>query len=263
MTNQLDSATGPTGPPDEGAPLSFVVPIHGELEATRRFLTSFDRQTRSCPLRFVDDRSPDDSVAWLRSRGRSVEVPEERLWFNGILNRAIANCQTPLLGVLNNDLVLGRRFVDLVVEAFEQSDYDILVPLTVEGASQQELDREHRFRIATLWRREGWCMLFRLASVRKLPPVPDDLRLYFGDTWLFHHAWEKGLKVGVMLHNRILHERSRTIAAVQDKTKKPHPVIAEDEVTFREKYSWVEKRRKLGWIHLIPRPLRKIMLPHY
>lgn len=243
--------------------LSIVVPIHGEVEATRRFLVSFDRQTCTCPLLFVDDCSPDDSVAQLTADGRRVYVPEERLWFNGILNWAIANCSTPFLGVLNNDLVLGKRFVELAVEAFAHSDYDILVPLTVEGADQASLDRTRRFSIATLWRREGWCMLFRHASVSRLPPVPNDLRLYFGDTWLFHHAWQSGLKVGVMLHNRILHERSRTLTAVQGGPRKPHPVIAADEAAFRANYAWVKKRRALGWVHLIPRPLRKRVLPHY
>jgi len=254
-------ARSPAAAAGRASPLSIVVPIHGELEATQRFLSSFERQTQGCPLLFVDDRSPDGSVEWLRAHGWSVEVPEERLWFNGILNRAIERCQTPLLGVLNNDLVLGMRFVEQTVEAFARTDYDLLVALTVPGDDPRQLDEPRRFRIATLWRREGWCMLFRTASVGKLPPIPPDLRLWYGDTWLFHHAWEAGLKLGVMLHNRIFHERSRTIDAVQGKGT--HPVIAADEAVFREKYSWVQKRRKLGLIRLIPRPLRKVVLPHY
>ncbi len=263
MTNQR--APGPSGAGNRGAnpQLSVVVPIHGELEATQRFLVSFDRQTRSCPLTFVDDRSPDDSVAWLRADGRAVEEPSERQWFNGVVNCAVRTCSTPFLGVLNNDLVLGERFVEQTIAAFEGTDYDLLVPLTVAGEGQEALDRSRRFRIATLWRREGWCMLFRHASVRALPPIPEDLRLWYGDTWLFHHAWQAGMKVGVMLHNRVLHERSRTIDAVQGKGKRTHPVIAADEAAFREKYSWVRKRRDLGLVRLIPRPLRKIVLPHY
>lgn len=244
----------------QGTKLSVVVPIHGELDATRRFLESFLRQTQTCSLRFVDDRSPDDSVSSLREAGWSVDTPAERLWFNGIVNQAVRDCRTPLLGVLNNDLILGKRFVELTIEAFERTDYDVLVPLTVEGA-QSHLDQTRRFRVATLWRREGWCMLFRAQALRELPPIPEDLKLWYGDTWLFHHAWAKGMKVGVMLHNRIVHERSRTIKAVQGNGT--HPLLAADDRVFHEKYSWVRKRRDLGLIRLIPRPLRKIVLPHY
>ena len=255
-SERIGEAAGPAS-----SPLSLVVPIHGELAATQRFLESFERQTRPCPLLFVDDCSPDESVEWLRSRGWAVEVPPERLWFNGIVNRALQVCRTPLLGILNNDLILGRHFTDLTIAAFERTTYDVLVARTVEAEDPAGLDRGGRFRIAPLWRREGWCMLFRVASIRRLPPIPDDLRLWYGDTWIFHHAWSSGMRVGIMLHNRIAHEGGRTIRAVQGQGT--HPVIVSDETAFRERYSWVQRRRSLGLLKLVPKPLRKILLPYY
>ncbi len=243
------------------ASLSLVVPIHGELGATRRFLDSFIRQTKMCPLSFVDDRSPDDSVQWLRARGWTVEVPAERLWFNGIVNRAVETCDTPLLGLVNNDVVLGKWFVEYTVNSFENTDYDILVPLTLPRGNAVLLDKQKRFRIGTLWRQQGWCMLFRTDSLRRLPPIPDDLRLWYGDSWIFHHAWAAGMKTGVMLHNRILHERGRTIRAAQKEGV--HPVIRADEEVYRDKYPWLRKRQSLGFLRLVPRPLRKILFRHY
>lgn len=105
-------------------------------------------------------------------------------------------------------------------------------------------------------------MLFRTARVRQLPPVPGDLKLYYGDTWLFHHAWRNGMKVGVMLHNRVFHEMSVTIKTGQGQGQ-PHPDIVADQNVYRAKYAWVGKHRDLGWIRLIPRPLRRLLLPYY
>ncbi len=241
--------------------LALVVPIHGQLEVTRRFLASFERQTVRCPLVFVDDASPDDSVDWLRAHGWEVYVPAERLWYNGVVNWALDHTSSPYLGVLNNDLVLGRYFVEEAVRSFEETRFDLLVPQTVPEGDPSVLDRRGRRRVRSLWRQEGWCMLFRVAAVRRLPPIPvHHLRLWFGDTWLFHHAWAAGLKVGVMRHNRVFHAGSVTIKAAE--ARAPHPIIAQDHEHRHRHYPWLDKRRPLGRLRRLPRPLRKLILPY-
>lgn len=249
--------------PHSDVELTIVVPIHGNLAATLRFLASFEAQTRASRLIFVDDRSPDDSVEVLRRRGYEVVEPAERLYFNGILNHAIESCRTPYLGVLNNDLVLGARFVELTLQAFERSGSDFLVPYTFEdpGVDPAELEKLRRFRIVPLRRQQGWCMLFRADAVRALPRVPPDLRLWFGDSWLFHHAVEGGLKVGIMMHNPVIHERHATIKrdASFQKTG-THPVIEEDKRVFAAKYGWVKTKRLGAW-KLVPRWLRRRFVP--
>ncbi len=244
-------------------PLTIVVPIHGRIDISLRFLESHQAQTRPSHLIFVDDRSPDDSVTVLRERGQIVIEPQRRLYFNGILNLAIASCRTPFLGVLNNDLILGRRFVEQSLESFERSGYDFLVPYTFEepGAKPADLELVRPFRIFRLRRQQGWCMLFRSASVQRLPPVPDDLRLWFGDSWIFHHAWEAGLKLGVMRHTTVIHQRHATILSdPQVQATGAHPVIEEDKRVFAERYGWVTTKRLGPW-RFVPRWLRRRALP--
>jgi len=256
-----EGRTWPSMPPD--SELTLVVPIHGNLEATLRFLASYEAQTRPSQLLFVDDRSPDDSVQVLRLRGYRVLEPPERLYFNGILDLAIQSCRTRYLGVINNDLVLGRRFVQLALESFERSSSDFLVPLTFEGVGLDpaELERPRPFRIRRLRRQQGWCMLFRTASVRRLPRVPTDLKLWYGDSWLYHHAWAAGQRIGMMMHNPVIHERHATIRAdATFKVQGTHPIVEADKVVFDSKYRWV-RTRHLGPWRLVPRWIRRRFLP--
>lgn len=240
--------------------LTVVVPIHGQREMTQQFLMTWERQSRYCPLVFVDDCSPDDSVQWLRAAGYPVLVPEQRLWFNGIVNLALCQCRTPLVGILNNDLLLGRRFVELTVEAFERSGFDFLVPRTLETTCQDVLDRVPRYKVVRVNEHEGWCMLLRTAAARALPPIPDDLRLLAGDTWLFHHAWQQHLKVGIMPHNRIHHFRGVTRSASPDCS---NPVCVADNHLKATKYTWLSGKQR-GLYRLIPgRALRRLLLPYY
>ncbi|MCY2959939.1 MAG: glycosyltransferase [Planctomycetota bacterium] len=248
---------------DSSRLLTIVVPTHGRIDVTLRFLETYRAQSRPSHLIFVDDRSPDDTVRVLRERGETVIEPERRLYFNGILNLAIASCRTPYLGFLNNDLVLGSRFVEDSLATFERTGFDFLVPFTFEEADLDpaELERVRRFRVLRLRRQQGWCMLFRTASVKRLPAIPDDLRLWFGDSWIFHHAWESGQKMGVMMHTAILHQRHTTIQS--DATFKKtgvHPVIEEDKRVFAERYSWVTTKRLGAW-RLVPRYLRRRIVP--
>ncbi|MCU0612972.1 MAG: glycosyltransferase [Candidatus Eisenbacteria bacterium] len=244
----------------EASDLWLVVPVHGHLDVTRRFLDSFDRQTVRCPLMLVDDASPDNSVDWLRSNGWEVHVPCRRLWYNGVVNWAVSTAAVPYFGILNNDLVLGRHFVAETIRAFERSSYDVLVPRAVNDSDQDALDRARNPVIRSLWRQQGWCMLFRLEAVRRLPPIPsNDLRLWYGDTWLFHHAWSCGLRVGIMRHVWVFHERSVTVG---DEASPAREVIEQDQEAVRLCYPWLRKRRPLGRLRCIPRPLRRHILPH-
>ena len=248
---------------DESTPLTIVVPIHGRSDVTLRFLESHRRQTVPSRLVFVDDRSPDESVKLLREQGQLVIEPPQRLWFNGILNLAIASCQTPFLGVLNNDLVLGTRFVEQSLATFERSGFDFLVPYTFEeeDADPAQLELARPYRIHRLRRQQGWCMLFRSAAVKSLPPVPDELRLWFGDSWVFHHAWERGQKLGLMRHVAVIHQRHTTIQSDANvRATGVHPVIEEDKRVFAERYGWV-KTKHLGPWRFVPRWLRRQLVP--
>lgn len=239
--------------------LALVIPIHGNLPVTQRFLASFQRQSVRCGLTFVDDASPDGSAAWLREQGWDVQVPARRLWYNGIVNWAIASCEAPYLGILNNDLVLGRDFVAQTISSLDETSFDLVVPKTLANLDQEALDCPRRRRIVSLWRQQGWCMILRVASFRRLPTIPEDLRLWYGDTWLFHHAWSNGLKVGMMRHVWVFHERGATVGGDLSPARE---VIEQDQEAVRLRYPWLAKKRPLGRLRLIPRPLRRYVLPH-
>ncbi len=239
--------------------LRLVVPIHGRRMLTERFLESYQRQTLSCPLLFVDDASPDDSVAWLRLRGCDVYVPQERLWFNGIVNWAIETCEAPYLGIINNDVVLSNRFVEESVRTFDRTSFDILVPRTLSPDAVACLDRRSRVRVVSLWRQEGWCILCRVASVRRLPPIPTEhLRLWYGDTWLFHHAWAGRLRVGKMMHVCVVHTGGCSAQPDGEASR----TINRDREQAQTRYPFLKPRRPLGRLRMLPKPLRRMVLPY-
>lgn len=184
------------------SPLSIVVPFRGELDTTLTFLDSLGPHD---PLTLIDDHTPDPTDgATLRALGYDVLRPVIRPYFNGALRWAISSARTEFVGVLNNDLILPPGFVDSAVAAFDEG-WDILVPSTHPETPAPGVQH--------LMRQEGWCMLFRTEAVQALPPVPEELRIWYGDTWIFHHAWKADLNVGKIRHLVVKHEVSHTIRA--------------------------------------------------
>jgi len=207
--------------------LTIVIPVHGQLHATRRVLEALHDQQEDgwdATLVIEDDHSPDETVWTLRRDGYDVRTDPERRYFNGILRPWLANCPTEFLAFLNNDILPRDNFLEELRLSFQEG-WDILCPRTNTPPDDKKP------RVSELRHQMGWAMSFRVPAIRELPSIPEDLRLWYGDTWIFHHAWERKLRVGLMNHTSIDHEVSRTINHHPEVTK----VIREDQKNA-EKY---------------------------
>jgi GT2 family glycosyltransferase len=86
-------------------------------------LASLDRQTLGgFDVVVVDDRSTDDSVAWLRAHRPEVRVvqPERNFGVTAAMNLALSAADTELVGLFNNDMELDPRCLESLVAALER-----------------------------------------------------------------------------------------------------------------------------------------------
>lgn len=202
-----------------------VVPIHGARWITERFLEYWRWQHFPAQLEFHDDHSPDDSVPWLREHGHLVRTYDERPYFNGILRTAIAEWDgREPLAILNNDIHFREGFVGKMSNTTARLGAAIVVPQTA-GA-------EDRCRGDECIEQQGWAMWLG-PRAKEIPPIPEDLRLWYGDTWLFRHAWDLGLGARVATHVHIRHDVEGTTRYYGESTR---AIIAEDNRVVREKY---------------------------
>jgi N-acetylglucosaminyl-diphospho-decaprenol L-rhamnosyltransferase len=97
--------------------IDVVIPIHGGHEVTERCLASLAEQTISHHAIVVDNASPDDSVALLRARFPEVEMLElgANRGYAAACNAGVAAGSGEYVVLLNNDVVLERRFLERLV----------------------------------------------------------------------------------------------------------------------------------------------------
>ena len=100
--------------------VSFVIPVHGKLELTRRCLASIGQADTDVGYEIIviDDASPDDTWAFLeRIEGVSALRNPDNQGYLRSVNRAAAQARGAYLFLLNNDTVIEDRCVDELVRS--------------------------------------------------------------------------------------------------------------------------------------------------
>ncbi|MDB6114773.1 MAG: hypothetical protein JWQ62_1718 [Lacunisphaera sp.] len=125
--------------------VSFIIPLHNCLPLTQAMLASL-RATLPPGLGgeiiLVDDGSTDGTRAWLQNLPAPCRVllNERNLGFAATCNRGAATAAGKLLFFLNNDLVLGRRWLEPMLAAFARFPDAGLVGNVQRNAATGALD---------------------------------------------------------------------------------------------------------------------------
>jgi glycosyltransferase involved in cell wall biosynthesis len=118
--------------------LDLVVPIHGNLPLNELFFESLVRNTHY-PFRLIviDNASPDESPSFFeRQKGDRFQVQVVRNSVNRCypvsMNQGIALATSPVVGLLNNDIVVGPEWDRPLVDFILEGKGDIASPIGLE-----------------------------------------------------------------------------------------------------------------------------------
>jgi GT2 family glycosyltransferase len=102
--------------------VAVIVPVHGRLACTRRFLDSFEKVNYAArQIIVIDDGSPDDTARVLACEYPPVRVlsGDGNLWWAGATNLGVRHALRQgfdFVLTLNNDAVLTPNFLSCLVE---------------------------------------------------------------------------------------------------------------------------------------------------
>jgi GT2 family glycosyltransferase len=122
-------------------PVTVIVPIYGDYEATRLCLDSLQHELNSGRHRaiFVDDATPDPQIAKYVAKFEAepyvdVLVNTRNLGFTGSVNRALAQVKQGDVIILNSDTIVPPGFIDRLVTASQSSPkIGTVTPLSNNG----------------------------------------------------------------------------------------------------------------------------------
>ena len=123
------------------APVTVVVPVYGDFEATRLCLETLLEDLKQSHHRalVVNDATPDQRISryvagLTRAAGVDVLVNARNRGFVGSVNRALTSIDDGDVIILNSDTVLPRGFIDrLAATAHSSDDIATVTPLSNNG----------------------------------------------------------------------------------------------------------------------------------
>jgi hypothetical protein len=130
-----------------------------------------------------------------------VKVDLNRLW-NGLFLSSDAD----YLCFLNNDIRIPSNFIEDTVNIFDKEpEVGIVVHATNHLDYQSVKDLE--YRIMPYKFVQGWDFTVRAGSFSM---IPDDLKVFGGDDYIFNHYYKMGWKAAVALSSPVIHFYGRS-----------------------------------------------------
>lgn len=137
---------------------------------------------------------PDDIEVILNPRNE----PVNKMW-----NLFKETHNEELLCFLNNDVLITDNFISDTIKVFEKEKKVGIVAHSTNHPDYYTIEPELRYVIVPKFvNMQGWDFTIRRNAFTE---IPSELKIYCGDDFLYHHAYEKGWDLAYVLSSPMIH----------------------------------------------------------
>lgn len=222
--------------------ITVVVPVYNHINITDDFFRTITKNTVLPEQIILIDNASADNYLELVDKYKTLNINyiknEKNEGVNSAWNYGISLAKTPYISILNNDLLLSKYFFKMISEAMtSDSKLGIVVPTTIKNKEYVNKTPNEPPKLLNLVKREGWAFTIRKEITSNINPIPEDLKIYFGDDYLFNFTKKLNYKIMKITNNFIFHYREKTIKTIISNT---------NEKLNQEKIFWRKIQAKEG-----------------
>lgn len=192
--------------------IGILVVNYNNLEYTKNCVQDIINQiNQNFDLYIVDQNSNESGtneyLNQIDNESITVIRNKNNIDLNRIWNHFYLTCKSEYLCFLNNDVRLTNNFTDDIIRIFDiESDVGAVIHVT---NNLNFIKAEHilNYEILNPPLCQGWDFCFRREAFTK---IPDSLRIFGGDDFLFGHLIKKGFKIALTYSSPIIHYKERT-----------------------------------------------------
>lgn len=187
--------------------LSVLVVNINNLEYTKNCILDLENQdSQDFDLTVVDQGSTElgteEFLLYLESKNIKVIRNGHNKPLNWIWNEFYRNSNTDYLCYLNNDVSLSPNFISDTIKILDKESEVGIVIHTTNSSRYNKISDTLQY-VYLDWRiKQGWDFTVRKSAYVEIPQI---LKFYWGDDWIFHQAYEKGFNVAICLSSPIIH----------------------------------------------------------
>lgn len=195
--------------------ITATIPVLNNIKITDDLFKSIYANTVQPTEIILIDNGSTDRYYKLVKKYRRLNInyirKETNEGVNSAWNDGIRLSSTPYVSVLNNDLILNKYFFQKIIEAMKHPKVGIVVPALAKKKGGVDRSKDVPLVLKALNKREGWAFTIRKEVTDKLNPIPEKLKTYCGDDYLFYHTRLLGYKTVRMVNNFVYHYGGATV----------------------------------------------------
>jgi len=203
--------------------VTVVIPTYNQITYTDQLLNNI-LQNEVLPKKIIliDDCGSESCWPLVKKYKRRKKMPIEYIrhssnkGVNYSWNEGIKLTTTPIVSILNNDIIISKFFFKKLIESYNRdSNWGIVCPKTIKVLKNVNLNIDDPVILKKMGKREGWAWSARMSFIKKIDPIPDFLRTYCGDDYVFYCAKGLGYSILKMMNNTIYHYGGKTVSVTK------------------------------------------------
>lgn len=225
--------------------VSVVIPtLQKNVEFLNNLISSLDKDQAVKEIILIDNSAKGYEH---NSEKLRVIVPQENIFVNPAWNLGVREAKEDIVALLNDDITIPEDFCSNVIEKmtpdmgivgfdgdFVEVNEKIMPPpeKTTLELKKQNCRNEH-FGIAMFFYKSEYDF------------IPEDIKIMYGDDWIFHKSWRKGRKNYKICGQKIYHFYSMSVASL-----KGNPIFKNDGIIYEKKmYNFFSQKIRIEQIH--------------
>jgi len=200
--------------------LTVIFPVLNQIEMTDIFLKHISDNVVLPERIIMIDNDSTENVHSLIDKYSNLPIEyilrKKRATVNNAWNIGLKLCKTPLLSILNNDIIFSKYFFKKIIEASEKyKEYGIFCGNTIKNKKLKNdiyKTNDDSPIVKTMGKREGWAFTIRKEIIDKINLIPPELKTYCGDDYLYFMTREVlKYKAGKIMNNSLYHFGGMTV----------------------------------------------------
>lgn len=217
--------------------VSVVIPtLQKNVEFLNNLISSLDKDQAVKEIILIDNSTNGYKH---NSEKLRVIVPQENIFVNPAWNLGVREAKEDIVALLNDDITIPEDFCSNVIEKmtpdmgivgfdgdFVEVNEKIMPPpekTTLELKKQRH--RNSHFGIAMFFYKSEYDF------------IPEEIKIWYGDDWIFHKSWRKGRKNYKICGQKIYHFASMSVNSFQK-----NPILENDKLWYNKLlYKWYHR----------------------
>lgn len=198
--------------------ITVVMPVYNQIQYTKNILTRTSlNKIKPTEFIIIDNNSSENIKKIVNKFKNKLNITyiknDINIGVNPAWNLGLKLAKTKYISILNNDLVLNNLFYKKIIDAFNLNEnIGIVCPKTIKNPYKiNEKDDHSKVKLIPMKKREGWAFTIKKEIIDKIKLIPNELKFFCGDDYLFYMTKYLNYKIMKMTNNQIYHWKNQTL----------------------------------------------------